>query len=97
MTPFSDIGEAVSLANNSDYGLSSAVLTNDISKAMQVARKIEAGMVHINGTTVQCEPQAPFGGVKMSGLGRESTKGYIDQMTEIKWVTIASQPSEYPF
>ncbi|MDG1987254.1 MAG: aldehyde dehydrogenase family protein [Halieaceae bacterium] len=97
VTPFSDIGEAVSLANNSDYGLSSAVLTNDINKAMLVARKIDAGMVHINGTTVQCEPQAPFGGVKMSGLGRESTKGYIDQMTEIKWVTIASQPSEYPF
>lgn len=97
VTPFAGVTEAISLANDSDYGLSSAVLTNDISKAMRVARQVEAGMVHINGTTVQCEPQAPFGGLKMSGLGRESTKAYIDQMSETKWVTIQSRRGEYPF
>lgn len=97
VTPFAEVNDAISLANDSDYGLSAGVLTDDINKAIQVAQQVEAGMVHVNGTTIQCEPQAPFGGVKMSGLGRESTKSYIDQMTEIKWITIQSQRGGYPF
>ena len=53
--------EAMELANNSSYGLSSAVITNDLEKAMQFADGLDAGMVHINATTIQCEPNVPFG------------------------------------
>ncbi len=51
------------LANKSSYDLSSAVITNDLDKAMQFASGLDTGMVHINATTIQCEPNVPFGGV----------------------------------
>ncbi|NKB38962.1 MAG: aldehyde dehydrogenase family protein [Gammaproteobacteria bacterium] len=73
--------EALLLANQSSYGLASAVITNDLKKAMQFANDLEAGMVHINGTTIQCEPNVPFGGVKNSGFGREGGHYSIDDVT----------------
>jgi len=89
--------EAMELANNSPYGLSSAVITNDLEKAMQFAEGLDAGMVHINATTVQCEPNAPFGGVKNSGFGREGGHYSIDDMTQPKWITIKQGQMQYPF
>ena len=89
--------EAMELANNSPYGLSSAVITNDLEKAMQFAEGLDAGMVHINATTVQCEPNAPFGGVKNSGFGREGGHYSIDEMTQPKWITIKQGQMQYPF
>ena len=58
-----DYLHAVALANDADYGLSSAVLTNDLQKAIAISESIEAGMVHINGPSVRDEPVIPFGGV----------------------------------
>ncbi|MEX2367184.1 MAG: aldehyde dehydrogenase family protein, partial [Pseudohongiellaceae bacterium] len=62
-----DHEHAIALANDSDYGLSSAVITNDLQKTMYAIENIEAGMVHINGPSVRDEPVIPFGGVKDSG------------------------------
>src|SRR5439155_289758 len=65
-----DADEAVEVANDTDYGLAAAVFSNDVDAAMAIARRIESGICHINGSTVHDEPQMPFGGVKGSGWGR---------------------------
>jgi acyl-CoA reductase-like NAD-dependent aldehyde dehydrogenase len=88
---------ALALANNSSYGLSSAVLTNDLQLAMRFALELEAGMVHVNGPTVHDEPTVPFGGVKDSGSGREGGRWSVEEMTEVKWVTIQMGCRHYPF
>lgn len=88
---------ALALANDSDYGLSAAVLTNDLQKAMAFSEGLEAGMVHINGPTIRDEPVVPFGGVKDSGMGREGGKFAMDDFTELKWITIQTGQHSYPF
>lgn len=92
-----DHQEALTVANDSAYGLSSAVITNDLQKAMAVALGLEAGMVHINGCTVHDEPHVPFGGVKDSGLGREGGRWSMEEMTETKWITIQLGQRHFPF
>lgn len=88
---------ALELANDSDYGLSSAVITNDLQKAVALSEGLEAGMVHINGPCVRDEPVIPFGGVKQSGFGREGGHFSIDELTELKWITIQTGQNQYPF
>jgi aldehyde dehydrogenase (NAD+) len=92
-----DADHALALANATTYGLSSAVLTNDLQQALRFAEDLEAGMVHINGPTVHDEPHIPFGGVKDSGTGREGGRWSIEEMTETKWVTIQRGQRPYPF
>ena len=92
-----DYLHALALANDADYGLSSAVITNDLQKAIAISEGIEAGMVHINGPSVRDEPIIPFGGVKGSGSGREGGHYSMDELTELKWVTIQTGQSKYPF
>jgi vanillin dehydrogenase len=88
---------ALKLANDTAYGLSSAVLTNDLQLAMKFALDLEAGMVHINGPTVHDEATVPFGGVKDSGNGREGGHWSMDELTETKWITIQLGKRQYPF
>jgi aldehyde dehydrogenase (NAD+) len=92
-----DYLHAIELANDNDYGLSSAVITNDLQKAIAVSENIEAGMVHINGPSVRDEGTIPFGGIKNSGLGREGGCFSIEEMTELKWVTIQKGQQRFPF
>jgi acyl-CoA reductase-like NAD-dependent aldehyde dehydrogenase len=89
--------EAVALANDTDYGLSASVFSRDIAKAIEVAKRIESGICHINGPTVHDEAQMPFGGMKASGYGRFGGKAGIDQFTETRWITIQTTPRHYPF
>jgi aldehyde dehydrogenase (NAD+) len=88
---------AMTLANDSDYGLSSAVITNDLQKAMALSEGMESGAVHINGPSVRDEPVIPFGGVKTSGFGREGGHFSMDELTELKWITIQTGQNKYPF
>ena len=88
---------ALKLANDTAYGLSSAVLTNDLQLAMKFAMELDAGMVHINGPTVHDEATVPFGGVKDSGSGREGGHWSMDELTETKWITIQMGRRQYPF
>ncbi len=88
--------EAVRVANDTEYGLTSAVFSRDIARALKVAEQLDAGMCHINGATVHDEAQMPFGGTKNSGYGRFGGKAGIAEFTELKWITIASQPAKYP-
>lgn len=89
--------EAVRLANDTEYGLSAAVFSRDIGKALAVAKRIDSGICHINGPTVHDEAQMPFGGVKASGYGRFGGKAALDQFTETRWITIQTTPRHYPF
>lgn len=89
--------EAVRVANDTEYGLSSAVFSRDIKRAFVVAARIEAGICHINGPTVGDEAQMPFGGVKGSGYGRFGGKASIAEFTDLRWVTIEDPGQHYPF
>ncbi len=89
--------EAVAVANDTEYGLSSAIFTRDIAKGLELARRIDAGITHINSPTVQDEAQMPFGGVKSSGYGRFGGRAGVAEFTELRWVTIQTTPRHYPF
>jgi len=89
--------EAVKLANDTEYGLSASIFSKDIGRALELARRIESGICHINGPTVHDEAQMPFGGVKSSGYGRFGGKAGIDEFTELRWITIQTTPRHYPF
>jgi acyl-CoA reductase-like NAD-dependent aldehyde dehydrogenase len=86
-----DHEEALELANATDYGLSSGVITNNMQKALDLAFGLDAGMVHLNDCTVSDEPYVPFGGVKNSGYGREGGRFSMEEMTELKWITVLFQ------
>ncbi|CAN0627346.1 Vanillin dehydrogenase [Burkholderia multivorans] len=88
--------EALRVANDSEYGLSAAVFSRDIARAMNVAKRIESGICHINGPTVHDEAQMPFGGVKASGYGRFGSKASIAEFTDLRWITIQTGPRHYP-
>jgi len=85
---FKDVNEIVDRANNTMFGLAAAVWTRDISKAHHLAAKIKAGTVWINCYDV-FDAAAPFGGFKMSGLGRELGERGLDAYTETKTVTVS--------
>jgi acyl-CoA reductase-like NAD-dependent aldehyde dehydrogenase len=92
-----DDDHAVAVANDTEYGLSAAVFSKDIARALRIAKRLETGMCHINGPTVHDEAQMPFGGVKASGYGRFGGKAGIAEFTELRWITIAAEPVHYPF
>jgi benzaldehyde dehydrogenase (NAD) len=91
-----DEEDAIRIANDSEYGLSAAVFTRDVARGLTVARRIRSGMCHINGPTVHDEAQMPFGGVGASGYGRFGGKAGIESFTELRWITIETQPGHYP-
>lgn len=92
-----NIEEAIRIANDTEYGLSAAVFGRDVNRALKVAQQIESGICHINGPTVQDEAQIPFGGVKASGFGRFGGHTAIAEFTELRWITIETEPHHYPF
>lgn len=92
-----DYQHALEIANDSEYGLTSAVITNDLQKTMYFIEHLESGMVHINGPTIRDETVVPFGGVKASGMGREGGTFVMDEFTELKWVTIQTGQQKFPF
>jgi acyl-CoA reductase-like NAD-dependent aldehyde dehydrogenase len=86
--PVDSLDDAVNRANESAYGLSAAIFTARLDAAMEFSRRVRAGMVHVNGSSLHDEPHVPFGGVGDSGFGREGTEEDIANMTEWKWITI---------
>lgn len=78
---------AIKLANDTEYGLSSAIFTEDLRRALRVAKKIESGAVHINSMTVHDEAVLPHGGVKSSGWGRFNGNAGLEEFLKTKTVT----------
>jgi acyl-CoA reductase-like NAD-dependent aldehyde dehydrogenase/ABC-type branched-subunit amino acid transport system ATPase component len=91
------VDAAVDCANDNEYGLAAAVFGRDIARALNVARRIESGICHVNGPTVHDEAQMPFGGVKGSGMGRFGGKAGVHEFTELRWITVQTGPRHYPF
>lgn len=91
-----DEAHAIELANDTEYGLSAAVFTRDTARGLRVARAIKSGICHVNGPTVHDEAQMPFGGVKASGYGRFGGRAGIDAFTELRWITIETEPGHFP-
>lgn len=85
--PFRDFDELIERANNTHYGLSAAIWTNDINKAHVYAQRVKAGVVWVNCFLV-VDSTTPFGGFKMSGQGRENGEPGLEHYTELKTVTI---------
>ena len=95
---FSDFDEVAKLAAESEYGLSLGILTKDVMRGLELARKIPTGIVHINDQTVDDSPNTPFGGIRASGTGaRFGGSANLDAFTDTRWVTIRGDIAPYPF
>jgi acyl-CoA reductase-like NAD-dependent aldehyde dehydrogenase len=91
-----DEADAIRLANDTQYGLSGAVFSRDIARALNAAQRIRSGICHINGPTVHDEAQMPFGGVGASGYGRFGGRAGIDEFTDLRWITIDTRTGHFP-
>ena len=91
---FSKLDEVLALANDTPYGLAAYVFTNDLTVATRMAEGLEAGIIAINDP-VPATPQAPFGGMKQSGLGRELGSEGLDAYLETKYVSIGLAPEKW--
>jgi benzaldehyde dehydrogenase (NAD) len=95
---FATADDAAKIAADSEYGLSLGILTKDVMRGLDLARRIPTGIVHINEQTVDDEPNVPFGGVLASGTGaRFGGAANLDAFTETRWVTMRGDITEYPF
>jgi acyl-CoA reductase-like NAD-dependent aldehyde dehydrogenase len=88
VTIIEDLDEGIALANDSDYGLSAGILTNDIKLGFTAARQIKAGSVHIGMHPFQSNALAPIGGYGVSGIGRSGGKYSVEAFTEEKWISV---------
>jgi acyl-CoA reductase-like NAD-dependent aldehyde dehydrogenase len=93
--PADDADEAVAVANATRYGLSAGLITGDNQRGFALARRIDAGAVHVNDQTIADEPQLPLGGVKDSGWGRSGPESMGD-FTEVQWITTRDGSGHYP-
>lgn len=94
--PFRTDDEAIAIANDSEYGLSSGVITRDESRGLAIASALETGMCHINCSSVNDEPHVPFGGSKSSGVGRHGGRWSTETFTETRWITLERGGRPYP-
>ncbi len=98
VVPFATADEAAKLAADSEYGLSLGILTRDVMRGLELARRIPTGIVHINDQTVDDAPNTPFGGVRGSGTGaRFGGTANLDAFTDTRWVTVRGDIAPYPF
>jgi aldehyde dehydrogenase (NAD+) len=94
--PFRTDAEAVAIANDTEYGLSSGVMTRDEARGLRIAQMLDTGMCHINCSSVNDEPHVPFGGAKASGLGRHGGRWSHETFTETRWITLDRGHRPYP-
>ncbi len=94
--PFSTDEHAVAIANDTEYGLSSGVITQNERRGLAIASALDTGMCHINCSSVNDEPHIPFGGSKSSGLGRHGGRWSTETFTETRWITMDRGARPYP-
>lgn len=86
-----DQADAISISNDTEYGLSGSVFTKDLYHGIQVAQKLDTGMVHINDQSINDEPHVMFGGVKNSGIGRFNDEWVLEKFTTDRWISVQTQ------
>jgi benzaldehyde dehydrogenase (NAD) len=98
ITTFATDEEAIALANDTEYGLSAAIFSNDVDRAMRIAEQLNTGLVHINDQTINDNAVIPFGGMGASGNGgRFGSVSNLEEFTTWRWMTIRPQGHPYPF
>ncbi|UPW00585.1 aldehyde dehydrogenase family protein [Halorussus gelatinilyticus] len=95
--PFSDDEEAVEMANDTEYGLSGSVHCEDTERAIDIARRLDTGMVHVNDQPLNDEPHVAFGGVNASGVGRYNGEWIAEELTETRWISVQEEARDYPY
>ena len=96
VVPFRDDAEAVNMNNDTEYGLSSGIITANEERALELARHMETGMCHINCAPINDEPHAPFGGSKASGIGRYGGRWSLESFSETRWITLDRGGKPFP-
>ncbi|MEM9438909.1 MAG: aldehyde dehydrogenase family protein [Pseudomonadota bacterium] len=96
VVPFRTDDEAIAMNNDTEYGLSSGIITSDENRALAMAQRLETGMSHVNCSPVNDEPHVPFGGAKASGLGRHGGMWSMETFTETRWITLDRGHRPYP-
>jgi acyl-CoA reductase-like NAD-dependent aldehyde dehydrogenase len=94
--PFRTDEEAITIANDTEYGLSSGVMTNDEKRGLEIASLLETGISHVNCSSVNDEPHMPFGGSKASGVGRHGGRWSMETFTETRWITLERGGRHFP-
>jgi acyl-CoA reductase-like NAD-dependent aldehyde dehydrogenase len=89
--------EAITVANDTPFGLSGGVHAGSVEKGVEVAKQIQSGMVHVNDQSVNDEPLVAFGGEKDSGLGRFGGEWSLEEFTTVQWISAQTNPRKYPF
>jgi aldehyde dehydrogenase (NAD+) len=97
LIPFKDDDEAVEIANNTQFGLSGAVHTRNLDRGLELAKRVQTGMIHVNDCTIHDEPIVAFGGEKQSGLGRLNGSWSLDEFTTMKWVSVNHGRRQFPY
>ena len=94
---YDDVDEAVRVVNDTPFGLTAGVITEDVRRGWSLAQRLETGIVHIHDQSVADDPQAPFGGVKESGYGRFGGRHGVEAFTDTRWITFRENQAQYPF
>ncbi len=89
--------QAIDRANDSDFGLAAGIFTRDTYRGLELAARLQTGIVHVNDQPVNDEPQMPFGGMKDSGWGRFGLGVAAEDFSELQWVTSRREPRAFPF
>ena len=96
VVPFRTDEEAIAMNNDTEYGLSSGIISNNEERALSIAHQLHTGMSHINCAPINDEPHAPFGGTKASGLGRYGGRWSLESFSETRWITVDRGGKQYP-
>lgn len=94
---FSDIDEAVSIANDTKFGLAGSVHAGNLEAGKEIAERMNTGHVHVNDQPINDEAHVPFSGINASGMGGYNSEVILEEVTETKWISLQHEPREFPF
>ncbi|MEH6944429.1 aldehyde dehydrogenase family protein [Bacillus sp. JJ722] len=95
--PFETEEEAITIANDTRFGLSGAIHTANLERGVEIAKKIHTGMIHVNDISINDEPIVAFGGENQSGLGRMNGQWSLEEFTTLKWISVNYGQRNFPY